>query len=77
MPDGLFEGEPSTFSSVMWRFSQQVHDIAPVEIFFKDYYRRGLIQATLLDGSPPKALPLPQLNRAIPTVSMRLIGPPV
>jgi hypothetical protein len=69
-PDGLFEGEPSAFSSVMWRFSQQVHDIAPVEIFFKDYYRRGLMQATLLAGSPPKAMPLAKLNREIPMVSM-------
>lgn len=69
-PDGLFEGEPSAFSSVMWRFSQRVHDIRPVEIFFKDYYRRGLIQATLLDGLPPKALPVSRLNRMIPTVLM-------
>src|SRR5262249_45343161 len=36
-PDGLFDGSPGAWPGVLWRFSPELRDVAPVEIFFNEY----------------------------------------
>jgi WD40 repeat protein/uncharacterized caspase-like protein len=43
-PGGLFDGSPNAWRLLSWRLSDKLHDIAPVEAFFKEFYRPGLLQ---------------------------------
>jgi hypothetical protein len=53
-PDGLFDGSPDSWNQVLWRFSDRLFDVAPVEWFFTDFYSPGLL-ADLLAGRRPRA----------------------
>ena len=52
-PDGLFDGTPGAWSAILWRFSDQVFDVAPVEAFFGDFYLPGLF-AEVMSASVPR-----------------------
>jgi WD40 repeat protein len=53
-PDGLFDGTPAAWRQLKWRFSKNTFDLLPVEIFFRDFYRPGLL-ADIIAGDAPKA----------------------
>jgi WD40 repeat protein/uncharacterized caspase-like protein len=53
-PDGLFDGSPAAWNQILWRFSSSLFDVAPVELFFNDYYHPGLL-ADLYAGKRPAA----------------------
>ncbi|MDQ5843837.1 MAG: caspase family protein, partial [Acidobacteriota bacterium] len=53
-PDGLFDGSPSSWNQILWRFSANLFDVAPVEIFFNEFYHPGLL-ADLYAGKRPIA----------------------
>jgi hypothetical protein len=40
-PDGLFDGSPASFGHILWRFSGDTFDVAPVEVFFNEFYYPG------------------------------------
>jgi WD40 repeat protein/uncharacterized caspase-like protein len=42
-PNGLFDGAPSTWGKILWRFSPRLFDVAPVEVFFNEFYYPGLL----------------------------------
>ncbi len=33
-PDGLFDGSPAAWNQILWRFSSNLFDVAPVELIF-------------------------------------------
>ncbi len=43
-PDGLFDGTPEAWKQIIWRFDKNTFNYAPVEAFFKEFYRPGLLQ---------------------------------
>ncbi len=53
-PDGLFDGSPAAWSQILWRFSPELRDVAPVEWFFNDFYYPGLL-ADIFAGKRPTA----------------------
>ncbi|HQR32042.1 MAG TPA: caspase family protein, partial [Blastocatellia bacterium] len=53
-PDGLFDGSPAAWNQILWRFSPQLYDVSPVEIFFNEYYSPGLL-SELFNGKRPRA----------------------
>jgi hypothetical protein len=53
-PDGLFDGSPAAWGQIVWRFSTQLRDVAPVELFFNEFYYPNLL-ADLFAGQRPKA----------------------
>lgn len=53
-PDGLFDGTPAAWDQLRWRFSSDTFDLLPVEIFFQDFYRPGLL-SDILAGKNPRA----------------------
>jgi WD40 repeat protein len=54
-PDGLFDGTPGAWGQILWRFSpDNIFDVAPVEIFFNDFFYPGLL-ADIASGKRPKA----------------------
>lgn len=67
-PDGLFDGSPAAWNQILWRFSANLFDVAPVELFFNDYYHPGLL-ADLYAGKRPVAPQnITQKDRRQPTV---------
>ena len=53
-PDGLFDGSPEAWSRILWRFSGNTLDVAPVEVFFNEYYYPELL-SELMSGKRPRA----------------------
>ena len=75
-PEGLFDGSPAAWSQILWRFSQNIFDVAPVELFFNEYYYPGLL-ADLYRGkrpAPPKNLF--QRDRRQPTLKLNVSQKP-
>ncbi|HEX6622576.1 MAG TPA: caspase family protein, partial [Pyrinomonadaceae bacterium] len=67
-PEGFFDGPPAAWNQIAWRFAG--NRIAPVEIFFNEFYRPGLL-AEVLDGAPPKApRAFAQLDRRQPRLRL-------
>lgn len=58
-PDGLFDGSPGGREKVNYRIGGGLN-VVPVDRFFQDFYRPGLL-ASVLSGEPPRAeVPLGQ-----------------
>lgn len=71
-PDGLFDGSPSAWSQILWRFSANLFDVAPAEVFFNEFYYPGLL-ADLIAGKRPAATQsLEQKDRRQPAVVLGL-----
>ncbi|MGI8837561.1 MAG: caspase family protein [Pyrinomonadaceae bacterium] len=69
-PDGLFDGSPAAWNQILWRFSSNLFDVAPVELFFNDYYHPGLL-ADLYAGKRPVAPQnITQKDRRQPSVKV-------
>jgi WD40 repeat protein/uncharacterized caspase-like protein len=69
-PDGLFDGTPAAWSQILWRFSQNITDVAPVEIFFNEFFYPGLLN-DLYSGKRPKAAKdVSQKERRQPSVTL-------
>jgi len=74
-PDGLFDGSPAAWNQILWRFSANLFDVAPVEIFFNEYYHPGLL-ADLYAGKRPLAPQnISQKDRRQPTLKIGLANP--
>jgi WD40 repeat protein len=68
-PDGLFDGSPTAWNKIIWRF-HDTFDHAPVEAFFNEFYYPGLL-SDLLDGKRPKAgSDLSQTDRRQPQLKL-------
>jgi WD40 repeat protein len=75
-PDGLFDGSPSSWNQILWRFSANLFDVAPVEIFFNEFYHPGLL-ADLYAGKRPIAPQnISQKDRRQPTLNVALADGP-
>ena len=53
-PDGLFDGSPAAWNQILWRYSRNTFDVAPVESYFNEYFYPGLL-ADIIAGRRPKA----------------------
>lgn len=52
-PEGLFDGSPAAWNQILWRYSRNTFDVAPVEWFFNEYFYPGLL-ADIVSGKRPK-----------------------
>ncbi|HEX8180793.1 MAG TPA: PQQ-binding-like beta-propeller repeat protein, partial [Pyrinomonadaceae bacterium] len=69
-PDGLFDGTPTAWSRLLWRFSPKLYDFAPVEAFFSEFYYPDLL-ADILRGQRPQArAAVAQRDRRQPQVKL-------
>jgi WD40 repeat protein len=71
-PDGLFDGSSAAWSQILWRFSQGLNDVAPVEIFFNEFYHPGLLADVLTGGRPRATQDISQKDRRQPQVALEL-----
>ncbi|HZE70161.1 MAG TPA: caspase family protein [Pyrinomonadaceae bacterium] len=52
-PEGLFDGSPNAWKKLIWRLDNNTFKFAPVEAFFQEFYRPGLLQE-IMSGKRPK-----------------------
>jgi WD40 repeat protein len=72
-PEGLFDGSPEGWKSILWRFAANTFDVAPVEAFFNEFYYPGLL-ADVLAGKKPRATQsIAQVDRRQPQVKLALV----
>ena len=48
-PEGFFDGSPSSWEQLSWRFDRDTFNVKPVEVFFNEFYAPGLL-ADILNG---------------------------
>ncbi|MEK6322850.1 MAG: caspase family protein [Acidobacteriota bacterium] len=71
-PEGLFDGSPEAWKSILWRFAANTFDVAPVEAFFNEFYYPGVL-AEVLAGKKPRAVQnIAQVDRRQPQVRVDL-----
>jgi WD40 repeat protein/uncharacterized caspase-like protein len=69
-PDGLFDGTSSAWSFLGWRFGGKTFDVVPIELFFREFFKPGLL-ADIVAGNPPKApVDLAAIDRRQPDVAL-------
>ena len=70
--DGLFDGSPEAWKSILWRFAGNTFDVASVEVFFNEFYYPGLL-ADVLAGKRPRATQnIARVDRRQPQVKLAL-----
>jgi len=52
-PSGYFDGSPDALKKLIWRLDNNTFNYAPVEAFFKEFYRPGLL-AEIMSGNIPE-----------------------
>ncbi len=73
-PEGLFDGTPQSWNQILWRYNQDIFNVAPVEWFFNEYYHPGLL-SDVFEGKRPKvALDISKKDRRQPIVKLSIPG---
>ncbi|MBC7932568.1 MAG: caspase family protein [Rubrivivax sp.] len=73
-PDGLFDGSPAAWSQILWRFSPELRDVAPVEWFFNDFYYPGLLADIFAGKRPASAQDIARKDRRQPELKITTAG---
>ncbi|MDQ3011577.1 MAG: caspase family protein [Acidobacteriota bacterium] len=71
-PDGLFDGSPAAWPQILWRFAGNTFDVAPVELFFNEFFYPALLADVLAGKHPQPAKKIAQLDRRQPRVRMMI-----
>jgi WD40 repeat protein/uncharacterized caspase-like protein len=71
-PDGLFDGSPTAWSQILWRFSANLFDVKPVELFFNEYYYPGLLAELYAGKRPVAPQNIAQKDRRQPVLKLML-----
>jgi hypothetical protein len=74
-PDGLFDGTAPAYAQILWRFSAQLRDVAPVEAFFGDFFYPNLLSDLMRGKRPRAAQNIARKDRRQPAVQLQLAGP--
>jgi WD40 repeat protein/uncharacterized caspase-like protein len=70
-PDGLFDGTPGAWGQILWRFNpNDIFDVAPVEIFFNEFFYPGLLSDIASGKRPRAARNVEQKDRRQPNLKL-------
>jgi WD40 repeat protein len=69
-PDGLFDGSPTAWNQVLWRFGGNTFDVAPAEIFFNEYFHPGLLSEILAGKQPEATSKIAAIDRRQPQITL-------
>ena len=69
-PDGLFDGSPGGWNQILWRFSPNIFDVSPAEIFFNEYFYPGLLPDILAGKKVRPAGDVSQKDRRQPKLTI-------
>ena len=69
-PDGLFDGSPAAWRQILWRYNRNAFDVVPVETYYREFFRQGLLAEILSGGRPAARVALTGLDRRLPTITI-------
>jgi WD40 repeat protein len=69
-PDGLFDGSAAGWKQILWHFNNNTFDVAPVEIFFREFYYPGLLADILAGRHPKPTSDIVNIDRRQPVVEL-------
>jgi WD40 repeat protein len=69
-PDGLFDGTPTAWSQLFWRYDGNTFNIAPIEIFFNEFYYPDLLADIYAGRRPIAVRDLSNVDRRQPQVKL-------
>ncbi len=73
-PDGLFDGSPPAWNQILWRFAGDTRAVAPVEVFFNEFFYPDLLSDILAGKRPRAARDIAGIDRRQPVIKMSLAG---
>ncbi|PYS77148.1 MAG: hypothetical protein DMF66_10875, partial [Acidobacteria bacterium] len=73
-PDGLFDGSPSAWNQILWRFDRNTRAVAPVEVFFNEFFYPDLLADILAGKHPRAAQDIARIDRRQPRLALSLAG---
>lgn len=71
-PEGLFDGSPSSWGLLLWRFAKNTFTVSPVESFFNEFYYPGLLADVLAGRNPKPTRDITQKDRRQPEINLTL-----
>lgn len=74
-PEGLFDGTPGAWQQILWRFSPNIYDVTPVEVYFNEFFYPGLLADLYAGKRPHVAQAIELKDRRQPVVSLKLAEP--
>jgi uncharacterized caspase-like protein len=75
-PDGLFDGSPDSWHQILWRFARNTFNVAPVELFFNEYFYPELLADVLAGKRPPVKDQISLRDRRQPSVKLSVVESP-
>ena len=73
-PDGLFDGSPESWNTMLWRFDGGTFNVLPVESYFNEFFYPGLLAEILAGGNPKADIDIAKKDRRQPILVMS-VGP--
>ncbi|HEX3557709.1 MAG TPA: caspase family protein [Pyrinomonadaceae bacterium] len=73
-PDGLFDGSPSAWNQILWRFDRNTRAVASVEVFFNEFFYPDLLADILAGKHPRAAEDIARIDRRQPRINLSLAG---
>jgi TPR repeat protein/WD40 repeat protein len=71
---GFFDGTPGAWRDLLWRFGGDTFDVAPVEAYFNEFYRPGLLAEVLSGRSPKPPVAITTRDRRSPALTIEPRG---
>jgi len=75
-PEGLFDGTPTSWNQILWRYNQDTFNVAPIEWFFNEFYYPGLLSDIFAGKRPHVAQDVSKKDRRQPIVKLSVVGEP-
>jgi WD40 repeat protein len=73
-PEGLFDGTPTSWNQILWRYDQDTFNVAPIEWFFNEFYYPGLLADIFAGKRPHVAQDVSKKDRRQPIVKLSIAG---
>jgi WD40 repeat protein len=73
-PDGLFDGSPSAWGKLLWRFGGATRDVAPVEAFFNEFFYPGVLSEVVSGARPAPVQAISKRDRRQPVLHISSPG---
>ena len=73
-PDGLFDGSPPAWNQILWRFNGDTYNVAPVEIFFNEFFYPDLLSDILASKQPRAKQSVAAIDRRQPALRLSVDG---
>ena len=69
-PNGRFDGTTGAWNKLLWRFPEDVLNVAPVEVFFNEFYSPDLLADIMSGNRFPATRKIDQIDRRQPQLKL-------